>query len=147
MAYLEGLTIEEATNELAFIATVCTASRSRDRTGAAAPGRAVEIRFQEHKSLISFTFTDTQPVSYWEKVAKREYGTGECEPESRSSRWSPGNERALAWPEARADIASNGYADKSLAIPAWRRNSVTGFSARAVSYRNLNVVLQISGPV
>ena len=46
--YLEGLTVEEATNELAFIATDVRQADPATERRAAAPGRAVEIRFQEH---------------------------------------------------------------------------------------------------
>ena len=95
--YLEGLTIEEATNELAFIATGMYGKPIPRQNGA--PLRLAvpwKYGFKNIKSLVSFTFTDTQPVSYWEKVAKREYGFwANVNPKVDHPRWSQASERVL----------------------------------------------------
>ena len=71
--YLEGLTMEEATNELAFIATGAYGKAIAKQNGA--PLRLAvpwKYGFKSIKSITRFTFTDKRPVSFWEKIAASE---------------------------------------------------------------------------
>ena len=73
--YVEGLTLEEATNELAFLATGIYGKPMPAQNGA--PIRLVtpwKYGFKSVKSIRRFTFTDTRPVSFWEQLNGREYG-------------------------------------------------------------------------
>ncbi|MED6310448.1 MAG: protein-methionine-sulfoxide reductase catalytic subunit MsrP [Pseudomonadota bacterium] len=113
--YLEGLTIKEATNELAFIATGMYGKPIPRQNGA--PLRLAvpwKYGFKNIKSLISFTFTDTQPVSYWEKIAKREYGFwANVNPKVDHPRWSQASERVLGGGQKRVPtLLYNGYAEQ-----------------------------------
>ena len=66
--YVEGLTLAEATNELAFLATGIYGKPMPAQNGA--PIRLVapwKYGFKSVKSITRFTFTDQQPVSFWEQ--------------------------------------------------------------------------------
>ena len=67
--YLEGLTMAEANNELAFIVTGMYGKPMPKQDGA--PMRLVtpwKYGFKSVKSIVKFTFTDKRPVTFWAKV-------------------------------------------------------------------------------
>ena len=74
--YVEGVSIEEAMNELAFIATGLYGKGLQKQN--VAPRCAASCRgnmvFKGIKSIVKFTFTDERPVSFWEQLSPREYG-------------------------------------------------------------------------
>src|SRR3546814_18786382 len=73
--YTEGLTIAEATNELAFMATGLYGKPIPRQNGA--PIRLVapwKYGFKGVKSIARVTFTDQRPVSFWENLQASEYG-------------------------------------------------------------------------
>ena len=73
--YIEGLTIAEAVNELAFIATGLYGKAIPKQNGA--PLRLAvpwKYGFKSTKAIVRFAFTDKRPVSFWEEIAPREYG-------------------------------------------------------------------------
>src|SRR5262249_13667192 len=73
--YTEGLTMEEATNELAFIVTGMYGKPVPKQDGA--PLRLAtpwKYGFKSVKSVVKFNFTDKRPVTFWEKLQASEYG-------------------------------------------------------------------------
>ena len=68
--YVEGITIEEGMNELALLGTGMYGKGLEKQNGA--PLRCVlpwKYGFKGIKSIVKFTFTDQQPVSFWEQLA------------------------------------------------------------------------------
>ena len=111
--YVEGLTIEEATNELAFIATGAYGKPMPKQNGA--PLRLAvpwKYGFKSTKSIVRFTFTDQRPVSFWEKLQASEYGFwANVNPDVPHPRWSQATERVLGTDERRPTLLWNGYGE------------------------------------
>jgi sulfoxide reductase catalytic subunit YedY len=111
--YVEGLTIEEATNDLAFIATGLYGKPMPDQNGA--PLRLAvpwKYGFKSIKSIVRFTFTDTRPVSFWEEIQASEYGFwANVNPEVPHPRWSQAREQPLGQDENVPTLLFNGYAE------------------------------------
>ncbi|MGE0722973.1 MAG: protein-methionine-sulfoxide reductase catalytic subunit MsrP [Alphaproteobacteria bacterium] len=109
--YTEGLTIAEATNELAFIATGIYGKPMPKQNGA--PIRLVtpwKYGFKSVKSIVTVNFTDKRPVSYWEKLQPSEYGFwANVNPKVSHPRWSQASERMLGSDERRPTLLFNGY--------------------------------------
>ena len=109
--YVEGLTIEEATNELAFLATGIYGKPMPAQNGA--PIRLVtpwKYGFKSVKSIRRFTFTDIRPVSFWEQLNGREYGFwANVNPKVPHPRWSQETERLLGSNKNVATQIFNGY--------------------------------------
>ena len=96
--YTEGLTLQEAANELAFMATGVYGKKLPKQMGA--PVRLVvpwKYGFKSIKSVVRITFTDKRPVSFWEKLQPKEYGFwANVNPEVSHPRWSQARERTLS---------------------------------------------------
>jgi len=111
--YTEGLTIAEATNELAFIATGLYGKPIPKQNGA--PLRLVapwKYGFKGIKSIVRFSFTDKRPVGYWEKLQGAEYGFwANVNPEVPHARWSQANEKMLGEEENIPTLLYNGYGE------------------------------------
>ncbi len=109
--YVEGLTLKEATNELAFLATGIYGKPMPAQNGA--PIRLVtpwKYGFKSIKSIRRFTFTDTQPISFWEQLNGREYGFwANVNPDVPHPRWSQKTERLLGTDKNVATQIFNGY--------------------------------------
>src|SRR5262249_42549747 len=72
--YTEGLTLEEATNELAFLATGMYGHPLLKQHGA--PVRLVvpwKYGFKSGKSIVRIELTDTQPATFWNTLVPNEY--------------------------------------------------------------------------
>jgi len=112
--YVEGLTMEEATNELAFIATGLYGKPIAKQNGA--PLRLVapwKYGFKSVKSLVRFTFTDQRPIGFWEEIQGAEYGFwANVNPEVSHPRWSQATERVLGTDERVPTLLYNGYAEQ-----------------------------------
>ncbi|MFL2845786.1 MAG: protein-methionine-sulfoxide reductase catalytic subunit MsrP [Candidatus Puniceispirillaceae bacterium] len=112
--YVEGLTIEEATNELAFLATGIYGKPMPAQNGA--PIRLVipwKYGFKSVKSIRRFTFTDQRPVSFWEQLNRREYGFwANVNPKVPHPRWSQETERLLGSNKNVATQIFNGYSSQ-----------------------------------
>ena len=112
--YIEGLTIEEATNELAFIATGLYGKPIARQNGA--PLRLVvpwKYGFKNIKSIVRLTFTTKKPKTFWEVVQGREYSFwANINPEVRHPRWSQAMETMLGTDEKIPTQLYNGYADQ-----------------------------------
>ena len=109
--YVEGLTLQEAANELAFLATGIYGKPMPAQNGA--PIRLVtpwKYGFKSVKSIRRFTFTDTRPVSFWEQLNAREYGFwANVNPMVPHPRWSQKTERLLGSNKNVATQIFNGY--------------------------------------
>jgi sulfoxide reductase catalytic subunit YedY len=111
--YVEGLTIAEATNELAFIATGLYGKPIPKQNGA--PLRLAvpwKYGFKSIKGIVLFEFTDKRPLTFWEEVGPAEYGFwANVNPEVPHPRWSQRTERVLGQ-DYRVDTQLfNGYGE------------------------------------
>jgi methionine sulfoxide reductase catalytic subunit len=112
--YTEGLTVAEAMNDLAFMATGAFVKPLPPQMGA--PLRLAvpwKYGFKSIKSITKMTFTTQRPVSYWEKLQSSEYGFwANVNPEVPHPRWSQASERMLGTDERVPTKLYNGYADQ-----------------------------------
>ncbi|MBV8188283.1 MAG: protein-methionine-sulfoxide reductase catalytic subunit MsrP [Alphaproteobacteria bacterium] len=111
--YTEGLAIDEATNELAFIATGLYGKPMPKPNGA--PIRLVtpwKYGFKSIKSIVSLEFTDKRPVSFWEALQASEYGFwANVNPQVPHPRWSQATEKPLGSDERIPTQLYNGYGE------------------------------------
>src|SRR3954454_24287868 len=111
--YVEGLTMAEARNELAFLVTGMYGKPVPKQDGA--PLRLAtpwKYGFKSVKSIVRFEFTDKRPVSYWEKLQASEYGFwANVTPSVPHPRWSQATERVLGTDERRPTLIWNGYGE------------------------------------
>ena len=113
--YVEGLTMEEATNELAFIATGIYGHEMPNQHGS--PIRLVapwKYGFKSIKSIVSIEFVREQPRTFWNTISPREYGFfANVNPKVAHPRWSQAQERFITTnasnPEIRPTLLFNGY--------------------------------------
>lgn len=73
--YVEGVTMEEATNDLAFLVTGAYGKPLAKQFGA--PLRLAlpwKYGFKSIKSIVRFEFTAERPKSFWEEIQSSEYG-------------------------------------------------------------------------
>ena len=111
--YTEGLTLPEATNELAFIATGLYGKPMPKQNGA--PLRLAvpwKYGFKSLKSIVRFHFTEERPVSFWERIQGQEYGFwANVNPKVDHPRWSQATERVLGKNERVPTLLFNGYGE------------------------------------
>ncbi len=112
--YIEGLRMDEATHDLAFMATGVYGKPIVKQMGAplrlAAPWK---YGFKSIKGIVKFTFTDQQPKSYWEQLIGNEYGFyANVNPEVDHPRWSQAKERPLGASSDVPTLLYNGYAEE-----------------------------------
>ena len=111
--YTEGLTIAEATNELAFLATGAYGHPMAKQHGA--PLRLAvpwKYGFKHIKSVVRFTFTDKRPKTYWEHLQASEYGFwANVNPEVAHPRWSQASEELIGTGTRRPTLLFNGYGE------------------------------------
>jgi len=112
--YTEGLTIEEAMNPLALIATGLYQKPLPKQNGA--PLRLVvpwKYGFKSIKSIVKIEFTDAQPKTLWSELASSEYGFyANVNPKVDHPRWSQASERILDksfFPKRKPTLLFNGY--------------------------------------
>jgi len=111
--YTEGLAMDEATHELAFIATGLYGKPIPRQNGA--PLRLVapwKYGFKNVKSIVSIEFTDKRPISFWEKLQASEYGFwANVNPQVPHPRWSQATEKPLGSDNRIPTQLYNGYAE------------------------------------
>lgn len=109
--YVEGLTVEEAKNELPFIVVGAYGKVLHKQFGA--PLRLHlpwKFGFKSIKSISRITFTDKRPVSFWEELQPNEYGFwANVNPEVPHPRWSQADERDIATGDRIPTQLYNGY--------------------------------------
>ena len=112
--YVEGLTMAEATHELAFLVTGAYGKPVAKQHGA--PIRLAvpwKYGFKHIKSIVRVSFTDKRPKSYWEDLQASEYGFwANVNPEVPHPRWSQATEELIGrGGERRSTLLFNGYGD------------------------------------
>lgn len=109
--YVEGLTIDEATNDLTFMVTGAYGKPLHKQFGA--PMRLAvpwKYGFKHIKSITRISFTSKRPKSFWEAITPKEYGFwANVNPEVAHPRWSQANERLLGTDERVPTRIYNGY--------------------------------------
>src|SRR5690554_193428 len=112
--YQEGLTMEEAGHELAFMATGIYGKPLPPQNGA--PLRLVvpwKYGFKSIKSVVAIDFVEQRPTTFWEAIAANEYGFwANVNPEVPHPRWSQASERVLGTKEEVPTQLFNGYAEE-----------------------------------
>ncbi len=111
--FVEGLTMAEATNELAFMVTGAYGKPMAKQYGA--PLRLAvpwKYGFKSIKSIVRISFTEKRPKTFWETIAPREYGFwANVNPEVPHPRCSQATERFLATGERIPTQLFNGYGE------------------------------------
>ena len=109
--YTEGLTIQEAANDLAFLVTGVYGKPLQKQFGA--PLRLAvpwKYGFKSVKSVVKVTFSEERPKTFWEGLQASEYGFwANVNPDVPHPRWSQAKERMLGSDEMRDTVIFNGY--------------------------------------
>ena len=111
--YTEGLTIAEATTDLAFMATGVYGKPLPKQFGA--PLRLAvpwKYGFKSIKSIEHISFTERRPTTYWEQLSSREYGFwANVNPAVPHPRWSQADEEVLGNWFRVPTVIYNGYGE------------------------------------
>ena len=109
--YVEALRLDEAMNELAFVATGIYGHELPRSQGA--PIRLVlpwKYGLKSAKSIVRFQFTAERPRTFWSSLAPDEYGfLSNVNPSVPHPRWSQATERPIGTGETRPTLPYNGY--------------------------------------
>ena len=112
--YVEGLRLDEAMNDLTFIATGIYGKSLTPQNGA--PIRLVvpwKYGFKSIKSIVKIDLVDEMPVSLWMAAAPQEYGFyANVSPEVNHPRWSQASERRIGESGRRETLMFNGYTEE-----------------------------------
>ena len=116
--YTEGLTIEEAQNELAFLSTGIYGKPMPPQNGG--PIRLTvpwKYGFKSGKSVVRIIFTERRPKTFWSELQANEYGFwANVNPAVPHPRWSQATERLLTTDERVPTKIFNGYAEYVAAL-------------------------------
>ena len=111
--YVEGLTMAEATNELAFLVTGAYGHPLARQHGA--PLRLAlpwKYGFKSIKSIVRFSFAEQRPKGMWEALQPSEYGFwANVNPQVPHPRWSQASEEVIGTGERRPTMLFNGYGE------------------------------------
>ena len=111
--YIEGLTIAEATNDLAFMVTGMYGKPVPPQNGG--PLRLAtpwKYGFKSAKAIVKVSFTDKRPHTFWEAIQPAEYGFwANVNPDVAHPRWSQASERLIGTDERVPTKLFNGYAE------------------------------------
>ena len=112
--YVEGLTIAEATNDLAFVVTGAYGKPVSKQQGA--PIRLAtpwKYGFKSIKSIVRISFVDKRPKTFWETLGPEEYGFwANVNPAVPHPRWSQSQETFLNDGQLRPTQIYNGYGEQ-----------------------------------
>ena len=116
--YIEGVTMEEAANDLSFLVTGAYGKPVAKQMGA--PLRLAlpwKYGFKSIKSIVRIHFTSKQPRNSWNVLQPSEYGFyANVNPAVSHPRWSQASERRLPSsvfnPNRRATLPFNGYMEE-----------------------------------
>jgi sulfoxide reductase catalytic subunit YedY len=122
--YTEGLTMQEAANELPFLSIGMYGKTLPPQNGA--PIRLTvpwKYGFKSAKSIVKVEFTDKQPKTFWESLQDSEYGFwANVNPAVPHPRWSQASERLLGSDEQVPTQIWNGYGEYVAAMYADKKN-------------------------
>ncbi len=116
--YTDGVTIEEAANDLPFIATGAYGQPMANQFGA--PLRLHlpwKYGFKSVKSIVRVTLTEERPRTFWEELVPSEYGFwANVNPEVDHPRWSQASERVIGTDDRIPTQLYNGYGEEVAAL-------------------------------
>jgi sulfoxide reductase catalytic subunit YedY len=122
--YTEGLTMQEAMNELAFVSVGMYGKTLPPQNGA--PIRVTvpwKYGFKSAKSIVKVEFVEDRPESFWQKLQESEYGFwANVNPAVPHPRWSQARERLLGTGEMVPTQIWNGYGPFVAAMYADKQN-------------------------
>jgi sulfoxide reductase catalytic subunit YedY len=109
--YVEGLRIDEAMNDLTFMAVGMYGKTLPNQNGA--PIRLVvpwKYGFKSIKSIVSIELVEEEPLNTWKQINSKEYGFyANVNPEVDHPRWSQAKERKLGSFFKSKTLMFNGY--------------------------------------
>ena len=118
--YTEGLTLEEANNDLTFMVTGAYGKPLPKQNGA--PLRLAtpwKYGFKSTKGIQRFIFTDERPQTYWMALGSSEYGFwANVNPQVPHPRWSQAREEILGTGNRVPTLLYNGYGDQVASLYA-----------------------------
>ncbi|MEZ5989017.1 MAG: protein-methionine-sulfoxide reductase catalytic subunit MsrP [Planctomycetota bacterium] len=116
--YYEALSVAEARNELAMLATGIYGKRLPKQNGA--PIRLVvpwKYGLKNIKSIVKISFVKERPPTFWNAIAPDEYSwASNVEPDVPHPRWSQAKERLLDDGRKVPTLPFNGYAEQVAAL-------------------------------
>ena len=111
--YTEGLTMAEATNELAMLVTGMYGHPLYKQDGA--PFRLIvpwKYGYKNIKSIVKIEFIAEQPATFWNTLVPHEYDFwSNVNPNVPHPRWSQATERIIPTGERKPTLLYNGYAE------------------------------------
>jgi methionine sulfoxide reductase catalytic subunit len=111
--YIEGLAMDEAANDLAFISTGMYGKALPPQDGG--PIRLTvpwKYGFKSAKALAKISFTEKRPMNFWQAIQPSEYGFwANVNPAVSHPRWSQAQERLLGSNEMVPTQIYNGYGE------------------------------------
>lgn len=111
--YVEGLAMDEAANDLAFMVTGLYGKAVPPQNGG--PLRIAlpwKYGFKSAKSIVKITFAEKKPMTFWEGIQASEYGFwANVNPAVSHPRWSQARERLLGSNEMVPTQIYNGYGE------------------------------------
>jgi methionine sulfoxide reductase catalytic subunit len=112
--YQEGLRLDEAMNDLTFLATGLYGEPNVPQNGA--PIRLVvpwKYGFKSIKSIVKIELVAEQPATLWNTTAPNEYGFySNVNPDVDHPRWSQASERRIGELNRRPTLPFNGYGEQ-----------------------------------
>jgi methionine sulfoxide reductase catalytic subunit len=112
--YQEGLRLDEAMNDLAFLATGLYGEPNVPQNGA--PIRLVvpwKYGFKSIKSIVKIGLVAEEPATLWKGIASNEYGFyANVNPDVDHPRWSQASERRIGELSRRPSLPFNGYGEQ-----------------------------------
>jgi methionine sulfoxide reductase catalytic subunit len=122
--YMEGVTIDEAANDLAFISTGMYGKPLPPQNGG--PIRLTlpwKYGFKSAKAVVRISFAEKRPTTFWEAIGPSEYGFwANVNPAVAHPRWSQASERLLGSDERVPTLIFNGYAEQVAGLYTDRKN-------------------------
>jgi sulfoxide reductase catalytic subunit YedY len=112
--YQEGLRLDEAMNDLTFLATGLYGEPNVPQNGA--PIRLVvpwKYGFKSIKSIVKIELVAEEPETMWKSIASNEYGFyANVNPNVDHPRWSQASERRIGELNRRPTLPFNGYGEQ-----------------------------------
>lgn len=111
--YYEGLSLQEATNELTLLVTGIYGHALPNQHGA--PVRLItpwKYGYKSIKSIVQIEFVEKQPRTFWNDLAPHEYDfVSNVDPAVPHPRWSQATERVIDTNERIPTLPFNGYGE------------------------------------
>lgn len=122
--YIEGLAIDEAANDMAFVSTGLYGKPLPPQNGG--PIRLTlpwKYGFKSAKALAKISFSEKRPVNFWQAIQPSEYGFwANVNPAVPHPRWSQATERLIGTDERVPTQIYNGYGEFVASLYTDRKN-------------------------